>query len=223
MTALPLPYSALSNRAALLLKLYAIAFMVVDHVDQVLWQGGAGLHATVGRTVFPVFAFLLAYNLARIRTTDQLLRSLAPRLVLFGLLATPAYAACFGWTAGLNVMFTLALATLVVGLLRDGQRLVPLGLFVVGGAFVDYAWPGVAAIVLGSAALRYDRVLFGFWLPILIPLALWPINGNLWALAAAPLIWTAFSVPGDAPRWKWAFYVAYPAHLAVIALAKFAG
>lgn len=206
-----------SNRAALWLKLYAIAMMVLDHVDTGLLGGGAGVHATLGRTVFPVFAFLLAYNLARAPDPCHLVRAVAPRMAICGLIAQPFAMLVWGPSVPLNVMFTLSLATLVVGLIRGGYGVLAIVPFLGFGAFVDYGWFGVAAIVLGWF-LRERGYFDVAAYPVAIAALILPINGNWWALLAAPLIAAVvLAVRGDAARSKWAFYAFYPAHLAAIA------
>lgn len=207
-----------SDHAALALKVYAIAFMVLDHIDTGLYGGALGLHATVGRTVFPVFAILLAFNLARARDPMHLIQSVAPRMALVGAVAHPFAMALWGADVALNVMFTLSASVLVVGMIRVGWRLAPACVFVVAGLFVDYGWFGIAALVMCWFA--FSRGTFSIWLHgVCVAAILLPINGNWWALLAVPLLAAASEwVQGRAPRAKWLFYAFYPAHLAVLAV-----
>jgi hypothetical protein len=47
------------------------------------------------------------------------------------------------------------------------------------------------------------------------------INGNLWALVAAPLVLLVLWMPvGNLPRCKWFFYWFYPAHLCALWLVQ---
>lgn len=209
----------LSPRATLWLKLFAISMMVLDHLDTALFGGAAGVHATLGRTVAPVFFFLLAYNLARAPDAMHLLRSVAPRMAAVGLVAWP-FAAVLWPSAPLNVMFTLALSTVVVAMLRLGWTVPAVVLGVALGGFVDYGWFGVACVVFGWW-LRTRGLLEPVVFPVVMAALLLPVNGSWWALLAGPTLALVSLVAGDAPRLKWLFYVFYPAHLAVLSIAAF--
>lgn len=50
--------------------------------------------------------------------------------------------------------------------------------------------------------------------------ALWFINGNLWALAVVPVIFIATKIDLHVPRLRWIFYVYYPIHLAALCLVR---
>lgn len=199
-----------SPAATLALKLYAVAAMILDHADSFLYGGDLGFHETFGRTVFPVFAYLLAINLAR-TPSDYMLRNVAPRMLFVGIIASPFYVSLAGWLP-LNIMFTLATACVIAWAMRAWPMLA-LALFAVGGTVVDYGYFGLLAILLPWAILttRFTP----FWLPIAAAsLALVPVNGSLWSLAAIPVIVAAVYLQGNAPRFKWAFYAVYPVHLA---------
>lgn len=216
MIAVQTRHAMLSPAAALGLKLYALAAMVVDHADSMLLDGRLGFHDTWGRTVFPVFAVLLAANLARWGKPDHMLHSVAYRMAAFGVLATLPYVALQGHWLPLNVMFTLAAAVVVCAFVQLRSYAFAVVFALVVGALVDYGWFGLAAVLLPWAAFR-SGVLPSVAV-VVACLLLYPINGNLWALAAVPLIVIASYVDGDAPRWKWLFYVAYPGHLFVLAI-----
>lgn len=81
-----------------------------------------------------------------------------------------------------------------------------------------YAWFGLLAIVLPWAFCRRG---YGAYVPV-AALCVVPVNGSLWSLAVVvPMLLTAY-IPGKAPRLKWLFYVAYPAHLWLLWLVGFA-
>jgi TraX protein len=48
-------------------------------------------------------------------------------------------------------------------------------------------------------------------------------NGNAWAVASLPLIGTASPLRLSMPRSKWAFYILYSAHVAVLLFVKKCG
>ena len=88
-------------------------------------------------------------------------------------------------------------------------------LFIVGGALVEFWWPGLAACLLAWAYCRRPSwVTLALWAGALA--SLYVINRNLWGLAALPLIFAAGQVTLDVPRGRLGFYVYYPAHLAVL-------
>lgn len=201
----------LSDRALLALKLFALVVMIADHADWFLFGSAYGVHAGIGRTVFPIFAFVVAYNLAHVRPGYDATRVVL-RMVLFGLLAMVPYWQLQGSLLPLNVMFTLALGVLVIGLYRDGWRLwFVLVIALVAGLFVDYAWFGIALIGWYVWALRQQLPLITVLCPT--PFLLYAINGNLAALWSIPILLAAPFLQGSAPRLKWLFYVVYPAHL----------
>lgn len=201
----------------LLVKLAALVLMLFDHADQALWGGALGFHDSLGRAVFPLFALTLGRS-AMLGEPLHLVRVVVPRIVLFGLLAMPAYVALFGWWP-LNVMFSLALGLGIVAVWRLGYRALPLAAFVLGGAFVDYQWFGLACIALSALALSRPRLPVAVLLSLMAVLLV-PINGSLWALAAVPLFAVAAALdPVEGPRMKWLFYGLYPGHLYLLAFA----
>lgn len=213
----------LSPAGALLLKVTAFALMLLDHVDGVFYGGALGLHATVGRAVFPLFATLLAFNLSRLDAA-HMLEAVAPRMLAFGLLAVPAYVYLYG-AFPLNIMFTLAAAVMVCAMLQRGDTMHALAVLAIFGFFVDYRWFGLAAVVVPWILFRFDRPNWPawFWAPTAVAGILLPINGSAWALLAVPVIALALRVDGNAPRFKWAFYAAYPLHFLALAVIRYAG
>lgn len=212
----------ISDAGILALKLFALGWMVGDHLDMFVFGGALGIHDGVGRTVFPVFAFVLAYNLTRVPV--EKLWSLSYRLALAGGVATFAYTLLQGSLLLLNVMFTLSLAVAVGAAWLQGRAVLACLLFVFGGYVVDYQWFGLLCVLLGWWSLREGGLCgegrrCALALPALFAALLFPINGSWWALLAVPLVAAAATLDGGAPRWKWLFYGLYPAHLYVLALA----
>lgn len=74
--------------------------MTVDHVNKYLFNGTHPAAFAVGRSALPIFALMLAYNLARPITLERgVYQRTASRLLAFGLLATPANVALSGFAA----------------------------------------------------------------------------------------------------------------------------
>lgn len=216
MNAIAIP-TRLDNAALLSLKIVAFLWMLGDHIDYGLFESALGFHATLGRSVFPLFAVVLGLNLARSYDGSAMIRRVVPRLLLFGALAMPAYVYVVGWYP-LNVMFTLAAALVAVECVQRGKFLVAIALVFVLGVLVDYGVLGVLA-VLGTwtvARLGVQPV----WVALVAAVIVVPFNGSLWSLVAVPLVWGASHLAGDAPRLKWLFWAGYPLHLIVLAIIK---
>ena len=86
---------------------------------------------------------------------------------------------------------------------------------IVGGALVEFWWPGLAVCLMAWACCRRPSWLrLALWIGALA--SLYVINRNPRALAALPLIFAAGQVKMNVPRGRLGFYVYYPAHLAVL-------
>lgn len=206
------------------LKWGALAAMVVDHVNAAFFARELGTWATAtGRVAMPLFALVLAYNLAR---PGADIRGCLRRLVLFGLLAWPGYVLVFDTIGGwwpLNILFTFAVGVGVLELLRVDRHALALALFLVGGALVEYWWPGVALVVAGVLHFRSSTSTTAILLAASLA-GLCLVNGNAWALLAVPVLLAARYFTADVPRLRRVFWWFYPAHLAVlVAMTALAG
>ena len=205
------------------LKWLALVLMTIDHINSYLLDRQVGWMYAVGRIAMPLFAAVLAWNLARPGTLERgVYPRTVKRLLLFGVLATPQFVAG-GGTGGelwlpLNILFLLAAATGYAWLIDRGPPMAKvgaLGLFLFAGFVVEFLWAGLGLTIAlwhcfrrpgwGAAA----AVLF-FWL------ALFFINGNFWALLAIPILLSTRHWHVQVPRIRWAFYIYYPAHIAVL-------
>lgn len=205
----------LSPAAILALKVGACVAMVLDHIDWLLFDSSLFFHDTLGRAVFPVFAFILARNLARAEPA-HMLRSVVPRMVAVGVVAQLAYGALVDWSGPLNVMFSLALAVSVVSWWNAGRYVAALVAFVLFGAVVDYLWFGVAMIAVFTWLQGREGIPAWFY-GVGAALFLYPVNGGAWAVLLAPLLLLAGRLDGPAARYKWLFYAFYPLHLYILA------
>lgn len=196
------------------LKWIALLLMTGDHVNKVLLDGSQPWLTDLARVVFPIFAVVLAWNVVRHPDRAAIDRSIW-RTLLAAFVVQPLHAAAFGYWVPLNVLFTLA-----AGLLVFNTRSLPVLLLVGigGGAFVDYAWPGVLVVVAAGVLAKDPRKAQHQAMFALALLVLCWFNGNAWALAALPIIAVAGSLPVTLPRWRWTFLGYYGLHLAVLAL-----
>ena len=221
------PALLLSSGTLEALKWLALLLMTIDHVNKHLLQASVPELFVAGRLALPLFGFVLGYNLARPGAlANGVYSRTARRLALFGSIASVPFIALgglgWGWWP-FNIMATLLVATLCAWLIDVGgpaRLALACTVFIVGGALVEFWWAGLAACLLAWAYCRWPSwVKLALWAGTLA--SLYIINRNLWALAALPLIFAAGQVKLAVPRGRLAFYVYYPAHLAVLwALAR---
>lgn len=214
-----------------LLKWFALICMTVDHVNKYLLGGREEAMFLVGRLALPIFAVVLGLNLARSEgaALGRACRRTMLRLAAAGSLASVPFVALgglgWGWWP-LNIMFTFFVATAAIWLVgAKGWTVAAVAVVLVGGAFVEFWWPGVVLCVAAWAYARRPSVsrliaiacacgsltLLGW------ALARQPLL-NTWgfALAALPVIWLVSKLDFKVPRLRLFFYLYYPAHLAVI-------
>lgn len=217
-----------------LLKWIALVLMTGDHVVKAFYGGYVPVISEAGRIAFPLFAVVMAYNLAQ--PGADLAKSFR-RLLGWGAIAQPFHAAVFGYWLPLNVLLAFALAVAVVWSMRSRRWWILLVLAGPVPLLVDYQWAGIALV--GAAwhwfSTRRDHVQAGAsivglycetladWrdFPYWVYLAMCMVcayNDSIWAVFALPTMLLAdlyFAVP----RTRWAFYGYYVGHLAVIAVA----
>ncbi|MBY0365111.1 MAG: conjugal transfer protein TraX [Burkholderiaceae bacterium] len=204
------------------LKWLALLLMVLDHVNKYALHDSVPALFALGRLSMPLFAFVLGFNLAR---PGMLARGVGfrvlKRLSVAAVVATVPFIGLgglgWGWWP-FNVMAMLAVTVAMAQLVDQGGRgriALAVVVFLVGGAFVEFWWPGVA---LGLSAWRYCRrpswSALAVWIGALASLYL--INRNWWALASLPIVFAAPHVRLAVPRVRWFFYAFYPLHLALL-------
>jgi hypothetical protein len=200
-----------TSSARELLKWLAVILMTGDHVSKVIYGGYVPGLSEAGRVAFPLFALVMAYNLAQ--PGADVVKSVR-RLAVWGAIAQPVHALTFGYWLPLNILLTFALCTAAVYAVGRRKWIVLAFAAAILPLFVDYQWAGVGFVLLAYWAFRWRR----FW--PLVPAfgAICWFNGNLWALAAIPVAVGLSHTAWPVPRGRWAFYGYYVAHLACIAL-----
>ena len=213
------------------LKWLAVVLMTGDHVITILGLGYVPVATELGRVAFPLFALVLAYNLAL--PGADLAKSIR-RLTVWGLVATPVAYLAFGSLVPLNVLLTFAVACSAIWSMQTRNWPLTAAAMLVAPLVLDYGWPGVWLVVaaygwfrahgkrmhwlLGCGEFRRSR------LYLVLPIWIWVCmgllclyNGNAWALLALPVMQLgeyAWSIP----RTRWAFYGYYVGHLGVLTL-----
>ena len=214
---------SLADGTAEALKWLALVLMVLDHANQYLYNGALPWVFPIARLSFPLFGFVLAYNLARPGSlSNGAAVRIMKRLLIFALMASLPHVVLDGRIFPVNILATLLVATATIFLFEQSGFKKGYGIlvFMVGGGMVEGNWFAVAVCVAvyrycqSPTALRLLSVIAS-----LVVLGLF-INRNQWALAVLPVILLAPQVSISLKRQRHFFYGFYPAHLAVIVLAK---
>ncbi|HEL4110003.1 TPA: conjugal transfer protein [Stenotrophomonas maltophilia] len=201
----------MTSSAREVLKWLAVVLMTCDHVAKIIYGGYVPGLSEAGRVAFPLFALVMAYNLAR--PGADVLKS-ARRLALWGLIAQPVHALAFGYWLPVNILLTFALCAGAVYLAEQRSRVALAFAAAALPLFVDYQWAGVGFVLLAWCAFKCRQC----WPMVPAFAAICWFNGNLWALAAIPVALGLSRVAWPVPRRRWTFYGYYVAHLACIGL-----
>ncbi|PJL58741.1 TraX family protein [Stenotrophomonas maltophilia] len=199
----------MTGSAREVLKWLAVVLMTCDHVAKVIYGGYVPGLSEAGRVAFPLFALVMAYNLAQPGT--DAVKSVR-RLAMWGLIAQPVHALAFGYWLPLNILLTFALCAAAIYAAGQRRWVVLAFAAAVLPAFVDYQWAGVGFVLLAWLAFHRQR----YWLLAPAFAAICWFNGNLWALGAIPVALGLSRVAWPVPRGRWAFYGYYVGHLAIL-------
>ena len=216
------------------LKLVACISMAEDHVGGALFPEAA-VFRWLGRPAFPLFCYCMTVGL--LYTHD--IRRYLGRLAIFAVVSQPFWILAFnaddilGNLTNWNIFFTLFLSLLgMYGVKERKWWLFALALFTVSWWNFDYSGGGIQLMLifylcrnrpgLGAAlyVLSYLPSLTNGWAedPLCLTMGGLCIDWSFFAVFAAPLIFCA--THSRLKVSKWFFYAFYPAHLAVIALAR---
>ncbi len=201
----------MTSSARELLKWLAVILMTGDHVAKVIYGGYVPGLSEAGRVAFPLFALVMAYNLAQ--PGADVVKSVR-RLGAWGLIAQPVHALAFGYWLPLNILLTFALCAAAIYAAGQRKWVVLAFAAVVLPAFVDYQWAGVGFVLLAWLAFHRRQ----YWLLVPAFASICCFNGNLWALAAIPAAMGLSRVAWPVQRARWAFYGYYVGHLAFFVL-----
>jgi hypothetical protein len=213
------------------LKWIALVSMFIDHFGRLLLgYGDDSLAFVLGRLAFPLFAIVLALNLAR--DGDRASRALrtAKRLAVWTAVAVLPSIWARGEPQLVNVLGTLALGAALCWLIAlQGHALLRLaGCAVVAAAswHVEFGTAGVfliPAIYAWSIERRPEGAVLALLLLLLTGWLNALFGGPLSmvaTLASVPVAWAVGQSTVSAPRLQLAFYLVYPLHLALIGALK---
>ncbi|WP_414616365.1 TraX family protein [Stenotrophomonas geniculata] len=201
----------MTSSARELLKWLAVILMTGDHVAKVIYGGYVPGLSEAGRVAFPLFALVMAYNLAQ--PGADVVKSVR-RLTLWGVIAQPVHALAFGYWLPLNILLTFSLSALVIYAVERRESSVVVMTAGVLPLVVDYQWAGVGFVLLAWLAFHRRQ----HWLLVPAFAAICWFNSNLWALVSIPVALCLSRVALPVPRGRWAFYGYYVGHLACLGL-----
>ena len=221
------PRVELSDGSVEAMKWLGFILMTADHAQKYgLMPAVPGVYEG-GRVAFPLFGIVLAYNLVRVQNHDRAVYvRVLTRLLCCGALASVPFIALgglgFGWWP-LNCMATLAVAVCIMSVIearRPFWKSRAAALFLLGGALVEFWWPGVALCIgawlycthpAGGAAIMVSRDRRPH-----VDQRQLVACASFAVLAGMPTVVTI-----EIPRASRFFYLYYPAHLAVFLLLGF--
>lgn len=226
-------------------KIFAVLCMVVDHVNTVLFDNAFATMTLIGRATFPLFCYAVASAVLKMEEAgsagDRLSRY-AGRILLVAALTQPIYQATYS-DVHANVLFTLAAGAVVA----VHARTLPSWLLhlVLAFAAASHLFPTVIEFGLAGVFLPLSLVMLlrgerGGAVWALCFLLLVNQHGLLGRIPFTEAVWIGIPLAGlasivpplAAVRFasvirgqarlmpKYALYAFYPAHLALLGLAK---
>ena len=204
-----------------LLKLVALALMVVDHVGAHL-MGNDVVMRTIGRLAFPIFAWCVVVGSEY--THDM--KAYMKRMALFYFVTQPCYVLSFGraWSQH-NIYLTLLLGLIAIWAIKDREYwALPMVLLAAYYIKPNYGMDGVYVIIL-LYLVRRSRLLAAllmtafcfYWgrnSQTILTIGDWQLHMQTVAALSLPLI--ILPTHTGIRLNKYVFYAFYPAHMLVI-------
>ncbi len=213
----------LDNGTTEALKWFSLILMVADHVNKYLCNGTIPWIFQIARLSFPLFGFVLAYNLARENTlTKDAAKRIMQRLFAFSFFATiPHYLLDDRWLP-VNILATLLASTATIYLYQQAglKKWIGVCIFLASGFFVEGNWFAVAVVIMAYYYCKSPKILRLIWFIVSICVLGFLINLNQYGLAVVPIILIAPYVHIQLKRYKHVFYWFYPSHLVLILAIK---
>jgi len=226
------------------IKIVAIVTMTIDHIGFFLFPD-SNIFRIIGRIAMPLFAFLIAYGMTKTRDIKKYFWRLFIFAIVVQVFFNLYIHNDIFYIEHWNILFTLALGVLASGLIKTAITIsndkseMRLGRFlwiwviifgaitvIVSGVFfpIDYSMAGILLVVLFYLALLHSVktlkitavasiVMFNILLHWLY--GTWLIQW--WALLALPFILLFVDKKLKISKFeKYAFYVFYPLHFALL-------
>lgn len=212
------------------LKILALVTMTIDHIGY-FWGDETQITRTIGRAAFPLFAFLIGYNLT-VRKANP--RKYIQDLLLFGTISYPIMFITRGY--GINIMFTLALGILFWMFLEWTNKqeekeiiftkIIGTIVFSVIGLFTEYSILGFSLIAISAWIAKQEKIYI--YLPML---SIMEIITNILsfnysvtipgAFLTYAIIISAYYIQGNVRFFKgkilkYGFYAYYPVHFLLL-------
>jgi hypothetical protein len=211
------------------LKWIALASMFLDHFGRHLlgYSNDTWVFA-LGRIAFPLFALVLAVNLAREHGRAARAARTTRRLAVWCAVSIVPSILARGEPMLVNVFGTLALGAATCWSMNASlvPRVALCAAAAVASPHVEFGLAGVffiPAIYLWCTARQREAALLAVILLLLTGLlnaSLGGLPAMLGTLVSVPIAAIARRLPISAPRLQLAFYLVYPLHLSLIAAVK---
>ncbi len=226
----------MKEMSAFHLKMIALLSMVIDHIGMIFFPEAVALRV-IGRLAFPIFAWFIAEGAVHTHRMDKYIG----RMLGYGLLAQMPYLLASRVQDpeffGLNILFTFAIALIVIAIGRTSPYpalwVLPIG---IGASFAevlraDYGLFGVLAVVFFYLFRNNERrmvaavaALFVLPYPLFIAAgALSELTDLSSVLTFLFLFFATFSLGlivryngTRGPNMGRFFYLAYPGHLLIL-------
>ena len=214
------------NKSFELLKWLALFSMLGDHINKYLFNGTLPYLFEIGRIAFPIFAFVIAFNLSRENAvTSGALKRTCIRLFIFACISSIPFVLLggvkFGWWP-LNILWLFFFASVCIYLLEHKGKLSYLMAFlafIAGAALCEYWIFGMALCLSVWAYFKTKNTVF-IASGLIALMSLQYVNQNHWALLSVPIILIFMKLNIRMPRMKYIFYVFYPLHLSALLIVR---
>lgn len=220
-----------------ILKIIAMVSMTLDHIGAVFPYSSPYYFRAIGRAAFPIYAFLVSEGAGRSRSRLKYIRNLAMFALISEIPFDMAFRHEINFFKDTNIFYTLFLAVSAIQvyeLLKDKLKVYSSALCII---------PAVAVPIIFSAAavfLDTDYGAFGVWViyfmyfveekrfkvPVLFGFfimhysAYIPSNPIFLLGALAGCLAASLYNGSRGAKLKWTFYIYYPLHLLILAIAR---
>lgn len=239
-SALPHKYWPIQGTALDIIKLIAAALMVVDHVDDIIFDRAMPHLMLVGRTVFPLFCFATAAYAMRAGVEN--IPRYAVKIAVLAVFVQPVSYLTRDY-ADANILFTLAIGAVLIAFMAQASHRMRCIAFIfallsvlfpdaweygIVGAFVPAAMYLVMKegdryipwLIFLLAFTNFGGLVFDFLAVMSVMKMI-----NILLVAAATILFPLMvvlmcrQIPGEERKMpKYFLHVFYPAHLIIIAL-----